>query len=708
MYVTLYIYLPSSTIPPCFQGSPSVASRELFHVLQEEPTKVALLGPFPSHVAVAVAQTARWWNLVQLSPASFDPDLSQRTKYPYFFRTRAALTTFNAARRSLLDQFNWTRIAIITRQTDYFITTTDMLTEYLEESGIDALTTEVYQTEAQPINEMKRIKQLDARIIFVFAFEEHARKIFCQAYKAGLTGSRYVWIMHYGNNPRWMDKGTDDALCSAEDIKEAADGHLVIRDVTLREDDVIPLCGLVSLKSVEAFLDEYHQQTEKMGLMPSDFYAPLTYDGLWSLALGLNDSVRRLEELDKKPWENFTYESKDMAEVMMQSMHALSFEALGGLLSYSDTGDISTLQTIIQQFRDDDYETVARHYSYGDIWVWLKNIEWKAGRVPLDSLRTLKIRVSISSPLYYTMSALAVFGVILASAFLWFNISRRHSKLIRMSSPNLNNAVVIGCVLAYTSIVFYGIDARYVQNSTLLIACHLRMILLAFGFSLGFGALFAKTWRVFKIFTNKSAKRVVIRDAHLYGLVGAFLAIDVVLFVFWFTFDPLKLEEVVADAQEDPGNPDYLIVRSLVRCSSKNAGWAQLLFYAIKGVVLIFGVFLAWQTRKVSILALNDSKYIGVAVYNLMILCVTGVPASFVLGDFLVDLLFGVVAACIFASTSITMCVVFVPKILAIKTGGGMVGVLNTITVGSESRAGTSVKTTHMCEGCRAMIPDVK
>jgi uroporphyrinogen-III synthase len=39
-----------------------------------------------------------------------------------------------------------------------FLQTTDILTEYLETRGIDALTTEVYQTEAQPINEIKRIK----------------------------------------------------------------------------------------------------------------------------------------------------------------------------------------------------------------------------------------------------------------------------------------------------------------------------------------------------------------------------------------------------------------------------------------------------------------------------------------------------------------------------------------------------------------------
>jgi hypothetical protein len=53
------------------QGSPSVGSRELFHALQQPPTKIVLLGPFPSHVAVAVAQTARWWNLIQVRNSLF-------------------------------------------------------------------------------------------------------------------------------------------------------------------------------------------------------------------------------------------------------------------------------------------------------------------------------------------------------------------------------------------------------------------------------------------------------------------------------------------------------------------------------------------------------------------------------------------------------------------------------------------------------------
>jgi 7 transmembrane sweet-taste receptor of 3 GCPR. len=33
--------------------------------------------------------------------------------------------------------------------------------------------------------------------------------------------------------------------------------------------------------------------------------------------------------------------------------------------------------------------------------------------------------------------------------------------------------------------------------------------------------------------------------------------------------------------------------------------------YCYKGFLLIFGLFLAWETRNVKVAVLNDSKYIG-------------------------------------------------------------------------------------------------
>ena len=35
------------------------------------------------------------------------------------------------------------------------------------------------------------------------------------------------------------------------------------------------------------------------------------------------------------------------------------------------------------------------------------------------------------------------------------------------------------------------------------------------------------------------------------------------------------------------------------------------LIYGFKGVLLLFGLFLAWETRNVKIAALNDSQHVG-------------------------------------------------------------------------------------------------
>ena len=76
----------------------------------------------------------------------------------------------------------------------------------------------------------------------------------------------------------------------------------------------------------------------------------------------------------------------------------------------------------------------------------------------------------------------------------------------------------------------------------------------------------------------------------------------------------------------------------------------------------IFGCFLAWETRQVSIPALNDSKYIGMSVYNVVIMCIAGAATSFVIRD-QVNASFTIMGLCIIFCTSITLGLVFLPKV---------------------------------------------
>uniref|UniRef100_A0A914QW21 G-protein coupled receptors family 3 profile domain-containing protein n=1 Tax=Panagrolaimus davidi TaxID=227884 RepID=A0A914QW21_9BILA len=50
-------------------------------------------------------------------------------------------------------------------------------------------------------------------------------------------------------------------------------------------------------------------------------------------------------------------------------------------------------------------------------------------------------------------------------------------------------------------------------------------------------------------------------------------------------------------------------------------------------MLMIFGCFLAWETRAVNVPALNDSKYIGMSVYNVVVMCVIGLSLAFILQE---------------------------------------------------------------------------
>jgi len=76
----------------------------------------------------------------------------------------------------------------------------------------------------------------------------------------------------------------------------------------------------------------------------------------------------------------------------------------------------------------------------------------------------------------------------------------------------------------------------------------------------------------------------------------------------------------------------------------------------------VFGCFLAWETREVTIPALNDSKYIGMSVYNVVIICIAGVAVAAIIEND-PNSAFLILSTFIIFCTTVTLCLVFVPKV---------------------------------------------
>ena len=119
--------------------------------------------------------------------------------------------------------------------------------------------------------------------------------------------------------------------------------------------------------------------------------------------------------------------------------------------------------------------------------------------------------------------------------------------------------------------------------------------------------------------------------------------------------------------------------------------WYGILF-GYKGLLLLFGLFLSYETRSVKLKQLNDSRLIGMSIYNVVvshqsisyqlnwrlmylsseqILCLITGPVSHVIED-QVNAHFAFIGLTIIFCCFLTMALVFVPKIVElVRVRGG-------------------------------------
>lgn len=101
-----------------------------------------------------------------------------------------------------------------------------------------------------------------------------------------------------------------------------------------------------------------------------------------------------------------------------------------------------------------------------------------------------------------------------------------------MSSPQINNLIIAGSILCYISVLLMGVDSTLLgqrsSESAMNFICAVRKSIflrfskerklfffeariwtLSIGFTISFGAIFSKTWRVHTIFTKVNASKRV-------------------------------------------------------------------------------------------------------------------------------------------------------------------------------------------------------
>ncbi|CAC5406902.1 GABBR [Mytilus coruscus] len=599
----------------------------------------------------------------QLGYGSSSPALSHRERFPTFFRTHPSATLHNPTRVKLCQKFGWKRIATIQETQELFTSTVEDLEERVKKAGIEVSVRQNFLTD--PTNAVRNLKRQDARIIIGVFYENMARKVFCQAYKEKLYGKKYVWIIIGWYPDNWYKKKDPKwpVNCTADQIKEALEGHITTEAVVLHQENTVTQSGMTSHRFKER-LDAKLNYTDTSQIVGYP-EAPLAYDAVWALALALNKTSMQLVE-QKKSLEHFDYYSDDVTKEIYSAMNNTRFLGVSGNVAFSSEGD-RIAWTQIEQMINGTYRKLGYYDYNSDNFTWFDAEKWKGEKPPPDRTEIEPFLRVVTYSLFVSVCALAALGIIFGIVCLCFNIANKHRRCIAYSQPNMNNITIFGCMVCLISIFLLGLDGQFVEPATFPLICQIRCWLLSLGFTLGYGGMFSKIWTVHRLTTARKKEKKKVNSCELYTVLIVILVLDVACLTTWQIKDPLYRTVEIFDMETQTNtDEDIMYQPQLEHCTSKNMSvWLGVIF-GYKGILLLFGIFLAYETRSVKLKQVNDSRFVGMSIYNVVVLCVITAPITLLINN-QQDASFAFVSLAILLCSLLSTGLIFVPKMIEIK-----------------------------------------
>ncbi|KOB74486.1 Gamma-aminobutyric acid type B receptor subunit 2, partial [Operophtera brumata] len=193
-----------------------------------------------------------------VSFGSTSPALSDRSEFPLFCRTNEEV---------------------------YSLAVNELVTQ-LEAANITCAASITF-AESDFKEQLQQLKELDTRIIIGSFSQEMIPKIFCEAFKLGMFGAEYAWLVA-GLPPRIRGP----APCARTQLARALEGLVSVTAHRGIVGDVTSYSGLTD--------EMFHREMEASGF-PVSPYAPQTYDAVWAIALALAKAEQIWRNTDLGP-----------------------------------------------------------------------------------------------------------------------------------------------------------------------------------------------------------------------------------------------------------------------------------------------------------------------------------------------------------------------------------------------------------------------
>ena len=463
------------------------------------------------------------------------PHFADRSRYGYSFGPVGSAYAFVEQFVLLMKENEWESVAVLYEESKFvYLTSYDLLLKELPQvypQGRVAF--------SAPVSDfglpLSSIIDQHIRVIFVLSGSSLAQKIMClikrrhsqlafPAYQFLFTGASF-------NNPANFTLNDRRYVCSAKEIVQGVEGFL-LTDLKLAEHNAS--MELVSGVTYGEFSEQYRA---RLNASFTEWANPV-YDGVWSLALALNNSIPRLSDIGLD-LVDYMYGHREATDIIRDEVFRRGFDGASGRIAYSNETGYAPAAAYLYQVVNHKYSLVGYYSEDTQQLLLVQDTNFVDNS--FESVE-LVVHPALASLFVFVM----VVALVLVVGAHVMTLANSKFVTIRTSSYRLGQLIFIGCyVIAVSFLCFttYMVATTTSVNFTSL--CIIQAWTLPLGLTLILGTLTAKTWRLYRIFFLLKKQGKFLQDRVVIAVVLAQAGIDVILCSVWtigFKFYTIRRE----------------------------------------------------------------------------------------------------------------------------------------------------------------------
>ena len=580
-------------------------------------------------------------NYVKLA-ASTSPDHRYDPTFRDVFHTIASSSVFNEAVIKMMKTFKWKRIGLIHDALGFYFKTTsnDFARSVASLSDIELIVRAPIEISPQSTHgrfsiisdsitdAFNIINNQEVRISYWSITVDESSFLLCEAFKRNYLWPGHVYIL--------QERSVNDILitetsCTHAELIQAMEGVFLLQYRIYVENEVELYSGWTYEEFQQRYTDKlWEGSVNRTDKVKKNIYANSLYDQVWTFALALNSSLPDITARNLS-FNNYGIgNTESISDIIKAELSKVDFQGVTGRIMFDKNRSIPSFVDIMQIQNGE--EILVGVYD-----PFHKNITRQKfpDGIPDDTFQTIYTLLPLWLGGYIFVIQIILLCLITTNTvlLLWW----REESEIKASGPILSIPIMIGCYLLCAAPIILVVKETILihDNVTLLMfLCNLKQWSLSIGMDLIFATLSLRLLRLFHVFRSFHRTGKLWSDKYLFLYLLLICSVKVVLLFLWTYLDTLH-PNISREYIPSATPPHYQVS---IDCNSQNQVLWLLVTYLYSGILIVFVVFMATQTRRIKKTYFKDTKKVNLLIFLVTIILATTLPLWVIFGAIRIEI----------------------------------------------------------------------